>query len=340
MQERLDKIYAHLQDLLDKAKNEHDILNIKSAFVGKKSEIAKLLVKLKDLPKEKRPKIGKLINVAKGKFLSKIKLSIDALKSAKWASDISSIDLTMPGKTSFEGGLNPLNIVSRQIEDIFISMGFEISCYYEVEDEYHNFDALNTPKDHSSRNITDTFYTTSGKLLRSQTSTEQIRVMENNKPPIKMISLGRCYRNDSPDASHSPVFHQVEALVVDENISFTDLKDGLQMFAQKMFGENVKTRFRPHFFPFTEPSGEIDISCVSCGGRGCTICKGSGWLEMGGCGMVDPNVLDNVGIDSEKFTGFAWGLGIDRITMLKYNIPDIRMLFENDLRFLEQFSGC
>ncbi len=335
MQAKLEQIYSELKKRLDSAKTNHEINSIKSAFVGKKSEISSLLIKMKELPQEKRPEFGRLVNVFKGKILSKITSALELLESKQVDK---SDDLTMPARRKPLGRLHPLTIVSRQIEDVFISMGFELSSCGEVEDDYHNFDALNTPADHSSRNITDTFYTKGGKLLRSQTSTEQIRVMENFKPPIKIISLGRCYRKDSPDASHSPVFHQVEALVVTQHTSFTDLRDTLQMFATKMFGAVVRSRFRPHFFPFTEPSGEIDISCVSCGGKGCPICKNSGWLEMGGCGMVDPNVLDNVGIDSEKYTGFAFGLGIDRITMLKYKIPDIRMLFENDLEFLKQFS--
>ncbi|MFA7543500.1 MAG: phenylalanine--tRNA ligase subunit alpha, partial [Candidatus Cloacimonadaceae bacterium] len=219
------------------------------------------------------------------------------------------------------------------------SLGFEIAEGPDIEDEFHNFDALNTPADHPSRNLADTFYLEGGKLLRTQTSTVQIRVMEKHKPPIRIISPGRCYRNDKPDPSHSPVFTQVEALVVDKGISMSDLKDTLQNFAVIMFGSQVKSRIRPHFFPFTEPSAEMDISCVVCGGTGCRVCKQSGWLELGGAGMVDPNVFDAVGIDSELYTGFAFGLGIERIAMLKYNIPDMRILFENDLRMLSQFRG-
>ena len=335
MQARLEEIYNELKDKLNKAKSSHEIQNIKSAFVGKKSEISALLARMKELPAKEKAEVGKLVNIVKSKALAKIASALETLEQNQKATEV---DLTMPSVRRSLGRLHPLTIVSRQIEDVFISMGFEISAYGEVEDDYHNFDALNTPADHSSRNVTDTFYVKGGKLLRSQTSTEQIRVMENFKPPIKIISLGRCYRKDSPDASHSPVFHQVEALVVTENTTFTDLRDTLQMFAVKMFGKDVQSRFRPHFFPFTEPSGEIDISCVACGGKGCNVCKNSGWLEMGGCGMVDPNVLENVGIDPEKYSGFAFGLGIDRITMLKYNIPDIRMLFENDVEFLKQFK--
>jgi phenylalanyl-tRNA synthetase alpha chain len=244
----------------------------------------------------------------------------------------------MPGIPAYYGSLHPMTIIWREIEDTFISMGFEIAEGYDIEDEYHNFDALNTPKDHPSRNLADTFYIQNDVLLRTQTSTVQIRTMENYNPPIKIISPGRCYRNDKPDASHSPAFHQVEALVIDENVTFQDLRDTLNTFVKKMFGSQMKSRFRPHFFPFTEPSAEIDISCVNCGGKGCSICKGSGWLEMGGAGMVDPNVFQMVGIDPEKYSGFAFGLGIDRITILKYNIPGLRVLYENDLRFLKQFS--
>jgi phenylalanyl-tRNA synthetase alpha chain len=218
-----------------------------------------------------------------------------------------------------------------------MSLGFEVAEGNDIEDEFHNFDALNTPPDHPARELSDTFYIEDDVLLRTQTSTVQIRVMQNHKPPMKFISPGRCYRNDN-DASHSPAFHQVEALVVDKDVTFADLRDILNIFVKKMFGPQIESRIRPHFFPFTEPSAEIDIVCVNCKGRGCRICKNSGWLEMGGAGMVDPNVFDQLGIDSEKYTGYAFGLGIDRIAMLKYNIPDMRLLFENDIRFLQQFK--
>lgn len=245
----------------------------------------------------------------------------------------------MPGWMSPFGSLHPVTIVRKKIEAVFMSMGFEVAQGPEIEDEYHNFDALNTPQDHPSRNLADTFYLQNGKLLRTQTSTVQIRVMEKYKPPIKIISPGRCYRNDKPDPSHSPVFQQVESLWVDKGISMSDLKDTLQNFATAMFGPDVKSRIRPHFFPFTEPSAEMDISCVSCAGEGCRVCKQSGWLEMGGAGMVDPAVLSMVGIDPEIYSGFAFGLGIERIAMLKYNIGDMRILFENDVRMLRQFRG-
>lgn len=337
MRKKLDDLITNFQDKIEQVKSLHQLMILKSEFIGKKSEIAKLYQQIGKLAPKDRPEYGKQLNLSKKKILKLVSEQEKNIKEKIFSSKETILDLTMPSRDSFKGALHPITQISREIEDIFISMGFDISDYYEIEDEYHNFDALNTPPDHSSRNTTDTFYTKMGKLLRTQTSTEQIRVMENYSPPIKIISLGRCYRSDKPDASHSTMFNQVEALVVETDITFTDLKDTLQIFVEKMFGSGIKSRFRPHFFPFTEPSGEVDISCVKCSGSGCNICKKSGWLEVGGCGMVDTNVFDIVGIDKEKFTGFAFGLGIERLTMLKYNIPDIRMFYENDLRFLRQF---
>jgi len=335
-----------LQQIIDKAESElnsittkPELLNAKSRIIGKKSELNSLMKNIKDVAPEDRREFGQLINEAKDYLQQLIDSRTQIIDELIYNEQVASsrIDLTMSGRRTVQGGLHPLTQIWREVEDTFLSMGFEIADGFDVEDEFHNFDALNTPKDHPSRNLADTFYVEDNILLRTQTSTVQIRTMENYQPPIRIIAPGRCYRNDKMDASHSPVFHQVEALVVDENISFADLKDTLNIFVQTMFGQNIKSRIRPHFFPFTEPSAEIDISCVSCGGSGCRICKNSGWLEMGGAGMVDPAVLESVGIDSEKYTGYAFGLGIDRITMLKYNIPDMRILFENDLRFLKQY---
>ncbi len=340
MKKRLDEIVEEAIAALNTIEDHHELMNLKSRFVGKKSELMGFMKKLGSLPKEERPLFGQTINEAKNKILSKINEIEEKIQNLEYEKKIAAnkVDFSMPGRPSLRGNLHPLTQTWREIEDIFISMGFEVAEGFDIEDEFHNFDALNTPKDHPSRNLADTFYIGEDKLLRTQTSTVQIRVMENFEPPIKIISPGRCYRNDKPDASHSPAFHQVEALVVGEGVTFADLRDTLNGFVVKMFGSKIRSRFRPHFFPFTEPSAEIDIACVNCGGKGCNVCKHSGWLEMGGAGMVDPNVLDNLGIDSEKYTGFAFGLGIDRITMLKYNIPDIRLLFENDLRFLKQFK--
>ncbi|OQY39922.1 MAG: phenylalanine--tRNA ligase subunit alpha [Candidatus Cloacimonetes bacterium 4572_65] len=340
MKEKLQQIITHAEEELKSIVKKHELLNVKSRLIGKKSALTELMKTMKEVPAEKRREFGKMINETKNYLQELIDTRNGVIDELIYKEQIESsrIDLTMPGRRTVQGGLHPLTKIWREIEDTFISMGFEIADGPDVEDEFHNFDALNAPADHPSRDLADTFYVKDNVLLRTQTSTIQIRVAENHNPPIRIIAPGRCYRNDKMDASHSPVFHQVEAFVIDENVTFADLKDTLNIFVKLMFGKGVKSRIRPHFFPFTEPSAEIDISCVSCGGEGCRICSGSGWLEMGGAGMVDPAVLQNVGIDSEKYTGFAFGLGIDRITMLKYNIPDIRVLFENDLRFLKQYK--
>ena len=339
MQDQLESLILEAEQEIEKCSAPNDILNVRAKYLGKKSVINGLYGRMRELSKEERPAFGGLLNSARVKIEAFLESRSEAIKQASWKKDSSGFDYTLPGVSLSCGGLHPLSIVRRQIDEVFMSMGFEIAEADEIEDEFHNFDALNTPKDHPSRNLADTFYVEGGKLLRTQTSTVQIRVMEKYKPPIKIISPGRCYRNDKPDPSHSPVFTQVEALVVDKGISMIDLQDTLQSFARIMFGTKVKSRIRPHFFPFTEPSAEMDISCVACDGQGCRICKQSGWLEMGGAGMVDPAVFDTLGIDSEIYTGFAFGLGVERIAMLKYNIPDMRILFENDLRMLRQFRG-
>ncbi|MFO7895982.1 MAG: phenylalanine--tRNA ligase subunit alpha [Candidatus Cloacimonadales bacterium] len=335
-----------LQKTLDIARKEilevqthHDLMQLKSRFVGKKSVLNNFMKKIGTLPQAERPAFGQILNQAKSELAEIINTREQQIKNAEYQKTLAaeSLDITMPGRRRPQGSLHPITKVWREIEDNFISMGFEVAEGYDVEDEFHNFDALNTPQDHPARDLSDTFYLEDDVLLRTQTSTVQIRTMENHKPPIRIIAPGRCYRNDN-DASHSPAFHQMEALVVDEGVTFADLKDILNIFVKKMFGDKIESRIRPHFFPFTEPSAEIDIVCVNCGGQGCNVCKNQGWLEMGGAGMVDPNVLDELGIDSEKYTGYAFGLGIDRVAMLKYKIPDMRLLFENDLRFLKQFS--
>ncbi len=340
MQQKLVDLVNQARESIQQCVSTNDILNARSAFLGKKSVLNGLFAQMKELSPEERPAFGQKINDARAIIEKEIASQEEKVRQEAWKkqSGTQNIDLSMPGRPILKGGLHPLTIINRKIEDTFISMGFEVAEGFDIEDEFHNFDALNTPEDHPSRNLSDTFYLENGFLLRTQTSTVQIRVMESFKPPIKIISPGRCYRNDKPDPSHSPVFSQVEALVIDEGISMSDLQDTLQNFATLMFGNKVRSRIRPHFFPFTEPSAEMDISCVNCGGSGCRICKYSGWLEMGGAGMVDPNVLQIVGIDPEKYSGFAFGLGIERITMLKYNIPDMRILFENDIRMMSQFK--
>jgi len=339
LQEQLENLISEAKEEIARASEPNDILNLKAKYLGKKSLLNSLYAKMKDLSKEERPAFGNQLNQVRKQFEEMLTIRSNQIKEQSWQKSRADIDTSMPGYPLSRGSYHPLSIIRRQIDDVFISMGFEIAEGNDIEDEFHNFDALNTPPDHPSRNLADTFYIEGGKLLRTQTSTVQIRVMEKYKPPIRIISPGRCYRNDKPDPSHSPVFHQVEALVVDKGINMSHLQDTLQNFASIMFGEDVKSRIRPHFFPFTEPSAEMDISCVSCRGMGCRICKHSGWLEMGGAGMVDPAVFNTVGIDPEIYTGFAFGLGIERIAMLKYRIPDMRILFENDLRMIRQFRG-
>jgi phenylalanyl-tRNA synthetase alpha chain len=339
LQEQLELLIKEAEQEIAQCSGVNDILNTKAKYLGKKSVLNSLYGKMRELEPAQRPAFGDQLNSIRKQIETALAARSKAIQESTWEKSREDFDPSMPGIAFGRGGYHPLSIIRRQIDEVFISMGFEIAEANEIEDEFHNFDALNTPKDHPSRNLADTFYVDDGMLLRTQTSPVQIRVMENFSLPIRIISPGRCYRNDKPDPSHSPVFHQVEALVVDKGISMADLQDTLQNFASIMFGPEVKSRIRPHFFPFTEPSAEMDISCVSCGGLGCRICKQSGWLEMGGAGMVDPAVFDILGIDSEVYTGFAFGLGIERIAMLKYNIPDMRILFENDLRMLRQFKG-
>jgi len=339
VKDELLKISGSANKEIAEVSSPQELQQFRSRYLGKKSELMGFMKKMGSLSKEERPAFGKILNEIKSEISELISAREKEIKELEYAKTVKSesFDLTMPGRRREKGSLHPVSIIMRKVEDIFISMGFDIAEGFDVEDEYHNFDALNTPPDHPSKDLSDTFYIDDMVLLRTQTSPVQIRVMETHKPPIRIIAPGRCYRNDS-DASHTPVFHQFEALVVDENITFADLRDILNIFTKKMFGPNISSRFRPNFFPFTEPSAEIDIVCVNCEGKGCKVCKGSGWLETGGSGMVDPNVFEMLGIDSEKYTGYAFGLGIERIAMLKYKIPDMRMLFENDVRFLKQFS--
>ncbi|MFC1898490.1 phenylalanine--tRNA ligase subunit alpha [Candidatus Cloacimonadota bacterium] len=339
MKEELVRIIESAQNDISQAGTLHDLMQLKSRYTGKKSILNGFMQKIGTLPKEERPAFGQTVNQAKSQLADLLVKREIEIREVEYESVLKSqvIDLTMPGRIREIGSLHPLTKIWRELEDIFISLGFDVAEGPDIEDEFHNFDALNTPADHPARDLSDTFYFEDDVLLRTQTSTVQVRVMENHKPPIKIISPGSCYRNEN-DASHSPHFHQVEALVVDEGVTFADLRDMLNIFVKKMFGDDIESRFRPHFFPFTEPSAEIDIICVKCHGDGCNLCKGSGWLELGGAGMVDPNVFDMLGIDSEKYTGYAFGLGMDRVAMLKYKIPDMRLLFENDVRFLKQFK--
>lgn len=335
-----------LQALLDEARVEIQAANglkeledLRIKYLGKKGEVTLVLKNMKDLTPEERPLIGKIANDVREAIESLLDASKDDKKGLEIENqlDREAIDVTMPSKGMSRGHKHPINVALDEIIEIFLGMGFKIAEGPEVETVYNNFDALNAPVDHPSRSLSDTFYITDDLILRTQTSPIQVRTMKSQKPPIKVIAPGRCFRNDEIDATHSPMFHQIEGLVIDKGITMADLKGTLDMFAKRLFGSQTKTKFRPHYFPFTEPSGEVDVSCFKCGGEGCRFCKYSGWIEILGCGMVHPNVLEECGIDSTVYNGFAFGMGLDRVTMLKYEIDDIRVLFENDIRFIKQF---
>lgn len=337
-----DNVQSMLTQALSEINGAADLAAIEALrvkYLGKKGEVTTLLRSMGAVAPEDRPEMGRIINEAR----EAIEAALEEAKAVKSASALNDkliqeqIDVTLPGVAKKRGHMHPLTVVMNEIQDIFIGMGFKVAEGPEVDTVYNNFDALNSPADHPSRSLSDTFYITEEILLRTQTSPVQVRTMKASKPPIKVISPGRCFRFDELDATHSPMFHQVEGLVVDENITMADLKGTLDIFAKRMFGEHTKTKFRPHYFPFTEPSAEVDVTCFKCGGKGCRVCKGSGWIEILGCGMVHPNVLEECGIDSEKYTGFAFGMGLDRVTMLRLEIDDIRLMFENDMRFIEQF---
>ena len=329
------RVFHELETLMDSPALEE----LRVRVLGRKGELTGLLRSLGQAPAEERPKLGQLVNAAREKLEQAIEARAEQLKGAAKEARLKAeaIDVTLPGKTRSAGSLHPMYLVQDQLLSIFTGMGFEVVEGPEVEYDHYNFELLNLPKNHPARDAQDTFYIDDEIVLRTHTSPVQARVMTTRKPPIRVVCPGRVYRVDECDATHSPVFHQLEGLVVDEGISMGDLKGTLDLFARKLYGEGIKTRFRPSFFPFTEPSAEFDVSCASCGGSGCRICKGSGWIEVLGCGMVNPKVLDMCGIDSKKYTGFAFGMGIERLTILKYNVPDMRYLYENDLRFLAQF---
>lgn len=337
MRETLEKIKAEAMAALESPSAQIEELRIK--YLGKKGELTAVLRGMGKLSAEERPVIGQLANDVRAEIEKKIEEITQEKKAREQAEklDAEKLDVTIPGDKIRAGHTHPLALVQRQLEDIFLGMGYSIVDGPEVEYDYYNFQALNIPKDHPARDTQDTFYITDNILLRSQTSPVQARVMEKTQPPIKIISPGRVYRSDAVDATHSPLFHQLEGLVVDKGITMGDLKGALEMFARRMYGEETQIRFRPHHFPFTEPSAEVDVSCFACGGKGCRLCKGEGWIEILGAGMVHPNVLRMCGIDPEVYSGFAFGVGIERIALLKYHIDDMRLLYENDVRFLSQF---
>ena len=340
MTERLKDILAQAKEKLEKAESVQDAEALRIEFLGKKGQLTEILKSMKDLAPEERKTMGQVANQTKAQIEELLSNAMTQLKAKEQEAEFKrqAVDVTEPGIIKPVGTKHLITQTIEEITKIFGSMGFSVSEGPEVETVYNNFDALNAGPNHPARDITDTFYITDDVLLRTQTSCVQVRTLKSQKPPIRVIAPGRCFRCDTPDATHSPMFHQVEGLVVDEGITMADLKGVLDSFAKQMFGSSIKTNFRPHHFPFTEPSAEMDVSCFKCGGRGCSVCKGSGWIEILGCGMVHPNVLKVGGIDTEKYTGFAFGMGVERIAMLKYEVDDIRLLYENDVRFIEQFK--
>ena len=339
MKKQLEEIRKAAENELLSVKAPAELENLRVKFLGKKGELTGILKQMGTLSAEERPVIGQIANEVRSLIEKEIASKAEELKDRETARRLQkeTIDVTMPGKRRPLGKKHPLSIVLDEIKEIFIGMGFQIAQGPEVELDYYNFEALNTPKNHPARDTQDTFYINDNILLRTQTSPMQIRYMEKHKPPIRIIAPGRVYRSDAIDATHSPLFHQVEALVVDKGITMADLKGTLETFTKALYGDGAKVRFRPHHFPFTEPSCEMDVMCFSCGGKGCRLCKGEGWIEILGCGMVHPKVLINGGIDPEEYTGFAVGMGLERLVMRRFGIDDLRLFYENDLRFLNQF---
>lgn len=337
--EELEKIRKEAQERLESSESLDMVNEIRVGVLGKKGSLKEILKGMKNVPPEERPKVGQMVNEVREQIeaaISEAQKTIERkVQEQRLASE--TIDVTLPSKRLPMGHSHPNVIALKELERIFVGMGYEVIEGPEVERDYYNFEALNIPADHPAKDEQDTFYINGDILLRTQTSSTQIHAMESGKIPIRMIAPGRVYRSDAVDATHSPTFHQVEGLVVDKGVTFADLKGTLDEFAKKLFGEETKTRFRPHHFPFTEPSAEMDVSCFKCGGKGCSFCKGEGWIEILGCGMVHPHVLEICGIDPKEYSGFAFGVGLERIALLNYEIDDMRLLYENDVRFLKQF---
>ena len=339
MKEKLEQIKAEALSKIENSNTLEALNEVRVNYLGKKGELTAVLKGMKDVAPEDRPKVGQMVNEVREEIEKVLEKHISqmerALREAKMKAEV--IDVTLPAKKNNVGHRHPNTIALEEVERIFIGMGYEVVEGPEVEKDYYNFEALNIPKEHPARDEQDTFYITEDIVLRTQTSPVQVREMEKGKLPIRMIAPGRVFRSDEVDATHSPSFHQIEGLVIDKNITFADLKGTLAEFAKELFGEDTKVKFRPHHFPFTEPSAEVDVTCFKCGGSGCRFCKGSGWIEILGCGMVHPNVLKMSGINPEEYSGFAFGVGLERIALLKYEIDDMRLLYENDSRFLKQF---
>lgn len=339
MQDKLNLIKSGAISDVERCDSLAALNDVKVKYMGKNGALTELMKGMKDLSKEDRPKFGKLINDVRGEIEAAFTEKEAALKEKELQETFvkEAVDITLPAKTGKAGTLNPITLVKNELIDAFTGMGFEVFEGPEIEEDYYNFEMLNIPKDHPARDMQDTFYVNDNILLRTQTSSGQVRVMLYKKPPIKILSPGKVYRSDD-DASHSPMFHQMEGLVVDKGITLCDLKGTLDEFVKIMFGKDTKTRLRPSYFPFTEPSVEVDVSCSECHGKGCKLCKGTGWIEILGAGIVNKKVLEGCGIDSEVYSGYAFGMGIERIAILKYKIPDIRLFFDSDIRFLKQFK--
>lgn len=341
MKEEIEQILAEIKEL--KCKTEKDIEDARVRLLGKKGEITKLFEEFRTVAPELKKEFGQKLNVLKKEATAKIE-ELKAHAAASGAASSDSFDATMPGDPIPLGSRHPVSIARQQIVNIFRKFGYDVAEGPEIEDDYHVFEALNFPPNHPARDMQDTFFVSTGHpnplLLRTHTSSVQVRTMERSKLPIRVICPGRVFRNEAISARAHCIFHQVEGLYIDENVTFADLKQAILLFAREMFGPDTQIRMRPSYFPFTEPSAEVDVSCNICHGKGCNICKGTGWLEILGCGMVDPNVLEASGIDSKKYSGFAFGMGIERIAMLKWQVNDLRHYFENDMRFLREFSSC
>ena len=339
MKEKLKAIREEAVSKILESENLDKLNEIRVAYLGKKGQLTEVLKGMKDVAPEDRPKVGQMVNETRTAIeekMEEVKNNLAAkAREAKLKAEV--IDVTLPAKKNKIGHLHPNTVALEELEKIFVGLGYEVVEGPEVEYDYYNFEALNIPANHPAKDEQDTFYINRNMVLRTQTSSVQVHVMENEKPPNRIISPGRVFRSDEVDATHSPSFHQVEGLVIDKNVTFADLKGTLQEFAKELFGADTKVKFRPHHFPFTEPSAEMDVTCFKCGGKGCRFCKGEGWIEILGCGMVHPHVLEMSGIDPEEYTGFAFGVGLERIALLKYEIDDMRLLYENDDRFLSQF---
>lgn len=339
MKEKLEAIQNAALALIEQADTPAALEELRVRFLGKKGELTSILKMMGKLSAEERPVMGQLANAVRSDIENHLEKKSTELKEKEKELRLQAetLDITAPGKSVEIGHKHPLSIVLDEVKDIFLGMGFQIATGPEVEYDYYNFEALNIPKGHPARDTQDTFYITDNILLRTQTSPVQVRVMEQQKPPIRVIAPGRVYRSDAVDATHSPIFHQIEGLVVDKGITMSDLKGNLLALAKRLYGEQTRIRLRPHHFPFTEPSCEIDVSCFRCGGKGCPMCKGEGWIEILGAGMVHPKVLQNGGIDPDEYSGYAFGIGLERLVMFRFNIDDMRLLYDNDMRFLEQF---